>query len=138
MEIIETETANGQYDLSAGIRCMSPKRRVRTRIESANIFFLKSTYLARRGSRWGCNRSRLLSRFKATNTIIYVYLLSMETDIFGNSLSRNTTDARNDCNSHTNRLMTNIGLGINNIYIRYSLSRLQHFRLTLKKKRFNK
>lgn len=124
MEIIETETANGQYDLSAGIRCMSPKRRVRTRTELANIRVIRSVLRQLNLHHFSSNRLIWLGggaggvvtdpgcflALKQTNTIIYVYLLSMETDIFGNSLSRNTTDARNNWNSHTNRLMTNIGL----------------------------
>ena len=61
---------------------------------------------------------------ETTNMTTHVYLLSIETEIFENSRSRNTKDVRKDWNIHNTKLMTIAGLRINNINTQYNLSSL--------------
>ena len=49
-----------------------------------------------------------------TNTISFVYLLLMETELFGNSRSLNTTDIRRNWHIDKNAAKPAAGLGIRN------------------------
>lgn len=68
------------------------------------------------GFNWlGKGRTHFAFPLETTKTIIYVYLLSIATEIFGNCRSRNTNDARKNWNIHNTRLMSITGLRINNM-----------------------
>ena len=109
------------------VYCLNKSYLVRMTYGPLYYFSLHRVYLA------GEVRIHFAFSLETTNTIMHVYLLSIETEIFGNTRSRNTTDVNKYWNIHNIRLMTITGLGIKYINIQYSLSSSQHFRIKFNK-----